>query len=142
MELVLKNTKLVFKYQIVDTVAFNISYDALVNYNLQGDVNLIYAGDIHIGDSVEINFEDENDGNGSILLYTKGNGSYGDGKGLGTMRVTVGNSRTTAYPITCTADCSNIKIFVNNKASDFGSSSYYTNGFKGTVTIRRAVQNG
>ena len=70
MKIILKNSNLVFASKpLPEEHKFSIAYDDVVNYHLQDDVNLLYVGDIHIGDKVTVTFDQDNTGD-SIVCYT------------------------------------------------------------------------
>lgn len=115
MKIIFKNSNLVFASKpLPEEHKFSIAYDDVVNYNLQGDVNLLYKGDIHIGDKVTVTFDQDNTGS-SINCYTKSksDGSYEDSKGLSIMRWQ--GTGLTLGTITANAECSNIKLYVDKK---------------------------
>lgn len=135
MKIILKNSNLVFASKpLHEEYKFSIAYDDVINYNLQGDVNLLYIGDIHIGDKVTVTFNQDNTGS-PINCYTKSksDGSYEDGKGLTAMRW-VGTGFTFGT-ITANAECSNIKLFISNKK---GTVIETAGMVSGKVVIERA----
>lgn len=136
MKIILKNSKLVFVSKpLPEEHKFSIAYDDVVNYNLQGDVNLLYIGDIHIGDKVTVTFDQDNNTGSSIVCYTKSksDGSYKEPAGLGVMRW-VGTGLTSGT-ITANAECSNIKFFISNKV---GTVIETIGKVSGKVVIERA----
>lgn len=135
MKVVFRNANLVFEKPVVDVSTFSISYADLVNYNLNGDVNLLYQGDIFLGDSVEIKFDYPSNSSTRHVIMTSQSGTYGDNKGLGTLRLVQDQTTITA---TATGNCKNLKVFVSDKSTEYGGTNYETHGFTGTVTIRRA----
>lgn len=135
MKVILKNSKLVFASKALpEEHKFSIAYNDVVNYNLQGDVNLLYIGDIHIGDKVTVTFDQDNTGD-SIVCYTKSksDGSYKDGAGLSAMRW-VGTGLVSGT-ITANAECSNIKIYREDKK---GTVIETAGKVSGKVVIERA----
>lgn len=116
MKIILKNSNLVFASKpLPEEHKFSVAYDDVVNYKQQNDVNLLYIGDIHIGDKVTVTFDQDNTG-ASIVCYTKSksDGSYKDNAGLDTMRW-IGTSLSSGT-ITANAECSNIKFYTASKA--------------------------
>ena len=135
MKIILKNSKLVFASKALpEEHKFSIAYDDVVNYNLQGDVNLLYIGDIHIGDKVTVTFDQNNTSN-SINCYTKSksDGSYKDQAGLLSLRW-VGSSMGLGT-IAANEECSNIKIFIPIKE---GTVIETAGMVSGKVVIERA----
>lgn len=135
MKVILKNSNLVFASKALpEEYKFSIAYDDVKNYNLQGDVNLLYIGDIHIGDKVTVTFNQDNTGS-SIDCYTKSksDGSYKDAAGLSSMRW-VGTGLTLGT-ITANAECSNIKFYIANKE---GTVIETAGMVSGKVVIERA----
>lgn len=135
MKAIFKNVDLIMRRTRIETFPFNVPYANIVEYGLNSNVNLIYSGELHVGDIVNITFDNANPLKGNMAIYTKSGTGYGDGKGMGTMRLTPG-SRTIG-PITVTGECINIKYYTNNKANLTGT-IWETNGMTGTVTIMRA----
>lgn len=135
MKVILKNSNLVFVSKpLPEKHKFSIAYDDVVNYELQSDVNLLYIGDIHIGDKVTVTFDQDNTGD-SISCFTKSksDGSYKDSAGLGAMRW-VGTGLTSGT-ITANAECSNIKLYIASKADTVIGTAGMVSG---KVVIERA----
>lgn len=135
MKIILKNSNLVFASKpLPEEHKFSIAYDDVVNYDMQGDVNLLYIGDIHIGDKVTVTFDQNNTGI-SIDCYTKSksDGTYGDNIGLGSMRWA--GTGLASGTITATAECSNIKLYILSKADTVIET---TGMVSGKVVIERA----
>ena len=135
MKIILKNSNLVFASKpLPEEHKFSIAYDDVVNYHLQDDVNLLYVGDIHIGDKVTVTFDQDNTGD-SIVCYTKSksDGTYKDGAGLSAMRW-VGTGLISGT-ITANAECSNIKFYRENKKGTVIETSGMVSG---KVVIERA----
>ena len=135
MKIILKNSNLVFASKpLPEEHKFSIAYDDVVNYHLQDDVNLLYVGDIHIGDKVTVTFDQDNTGD-SIVCYTKSksDGTYKEPAGLGVMRW-VGTGLTSGT-ITANAECSNIKFYRENKK---GTVIETAGKVSGKVVIERA----
>lgn len=135
MKIILKNSNLVFASKpLPEEHKFSIAYDDVVNYNLQGDVNLLYIGDIHIGDKVTVTFDQNNTGNNiDCFTKSKSDGSYKDNAGLGSLRWKgTGMSLGT---ITANAECSNIKVYI---ASKEGTVIETAGMISGKVVIERA----
>lgn len=133
MKVILQNTNLIFAAKKgQEKYRFNISYDDIQLYNIQGDVNLIFTGDIHVGDKVTVNFEQNNTGD-SLVFYTKSssNDQYDDHVGLGALRWT-GTKINTA---TADAECSNLKLYVLAKE---GTIIEQAGKMSGEVLIERA----
>lgn len=138
MKIILKNSKLVFASKpLPEEHKFSIAYVDVVNYNLQGDVNLLYIGDIHIGDKVTVTFDQDNNTGSSIVCYTKSksDGSYKDNAGLSTMRWL--GTGLTFGTITANAECSNIKVYFANKKEE-GTIIETAGKVSGKVVIERA----
>lgn len=135
MKIILKNSNLVFASKpLPEEHKFSIAYDDVVNYKQQDDVNLFYIGDIHIGDKVTVTFDQNNTGS-NIVIFTKSksDGSYKDGAGLSSMRW-VGTGLNVGT-ITANAECSNIKLYIANKA---GTVIETAGMVSGKVVIERA----
>lgn len=136
MKIIFKNSNLVFASKhLPEEHKFSIAYDDVVNYNLQGDVNLLYIGDIHIGDKVTVTFDQDNNTGSSIVCYTKSksDGSYKDNAGLMAMRWL--GTGLTLGTITANAECSNIKFYVDKKV---GTVIETAGKVSGKVVIERA----
>lgn len=135
MKIILKNSNLVFASKpLPEEHKFSIAYDDVVNYNLQGDVNLLYIGDIHIGDKVTVTFDQDNTGNNiDCFTKSKSDGSYKDGAGLGTLRWK--GTGMTSGTITANAECSNIKVYIVSKE---GTVIETAGMISGKVIIERA----
>lgn len=132
MKVILQNTNLVFAVSNgKEKYRFNISYDDIQPYNMQEDVNLIFTGDIHIGDKVTVNFDQNNTGD-SLVFYTKSsNDQYNDHVGLGALRW-IGTKIDSAV---ADAECSNLKLYVMAKE---GTIIEQAGKMSGEVLIERA----
>lgn len=117
MKVTLRNVNLVFASKPLPEIhEFSIAFNDIVNYDVNGDVNLLYQGDIRAGDKVTVQFDQNNTGD-SIDLFTKSKatGTYDDNVGLGWLRWV--GTELISGTVEATAECTNIKLYTNDKDS-------------------------